>query len=103
MLTDIAKAQTDCEFGRFFKSVKSQASDLCEHSVLPRMRRPPRRVDDGASPHVFPSVEEYYRREYFEAIDIIKGELERRFAQENFLFARQTEELLLNSANAKPA
>ena len=68
------------------------------------MRRPPRLVDDGAllHVHVFPSVEEYYKREYFEEIDIIKGALERRFAQENFLFARQTEELLLNSANAKP-
>ena len=77
-------------------------SDLCEHPILLRMRRPPRRVADGASPHVFPSVEEYYKREYFEAMDIIKGELERRFAQENFLFARQTEELLLSSANAKP-
>lgn len=101
-LQTMQRLRTNCEFGRFFENVKSQASDLCEHPVLPRIRRPPRRVDDGASPHVFPSVEEYYRREYFEAIDIIKGELERRFAQENFLFARQTEELLLSSANAKP-
>lgn len=51
--------------------------------------------------HVFASVKEYYRREYFEAIDIIKGELEQRFEQENFLFARQVEKLLLKSANAK--
>ena len=41
--------------------------------------------------------------EYFEAIDIINGELERRFLQESFSFARQIEKLLLDSANAKSA
>ena len=52
-LQTLRRLRTDCEFGRFFKSVKAQASDLCEQPILPRMRRPPRRVDDGASPHVF--------------------------------------------------
>ena len=83
-LQTLQRLRTVCEFGTFFKSVKAQASDLCEHPVLPRMRQPPRQVDDGASLHVFPSAEEYYKREYFEAIDIVKGELEWRFAQENF-------------------
>ena len=44
-----------------------------------------------------------YKREYFEAIDIINGELERRFLQESFSFVRQIEKLLLDSANAKSA
>ena len=100
-LQTLQRLRTDCEFERFFKGVEAPASDLCEQPVLPRVRRPPRRVDDGAPQHVFASVKEYYRREYFEAIDIIKGELEQRFEQENFLFARQVEELLLKSANAK--
>ena len=42
-------------------------------------------------------------KKYFEAIDIISGELERRFLQESFSFVRQTENLLLDSANAKSA
>ena len=51
--------------------------------------------------NVFFFLEEYYKREYFEAIDIINGELERRFLQESFSFVRQIENLLLDSANAK--
>jgi len=70
---------------------------------LPRIRRPPRRIDDGVPQHVFASVEKYYKREYFEAIDIIIGELERRFLQESFSFVREIEKLLLDSANAKSA
>ena len=70
---------------------------------MPRIRRPPRQIDDGAPQHVFASVEEYYKREYFEAIDIINGELERRFLQESFSFVGEIEKLLLDSANAKSA
>ena len=81
------RLRTNCEFVRFFENVKSQASDLCEHPVLLRTGQPPRQVDDDVSSHVLPSVEECYKREYFEAIDIAKGELEQRFAQETFLFA----------------
>ncbi len=42
-----------------------------------------------------------YRKEYFEVIDAVKGELERRFRQQNFLFAQTVEKLLLDSANGK--
>ena len=70
---------------------------------MPRIRRPPRRIYDDTPQYVFSSVEEYYKREYFEAIDIINGELERRFLQESFSFVRQIEKLLLDSANAKSA
>ena len=70
---------------------------------MPRIRRPPRQIDDGAPQHVFASVEEYYKREYFEAIDIINGELERRFLQESFSFVGEIEKLLLAGANAKSA
>lgn len=99
----LQRLRTDDEFEKFFKLVKTEASGLCEEPVLPRIRRPPRQIDDGAPQHVFASVEEYYKREYFEAIDIINGELERRFLQESFSFVGEIEKLLLDSANAKSA
>ena len=70
--------------------------------VLPRQRRLPKRIDDGAPQHVFTAVEDLYRKEYFEAIDCVKGELERRFHKDNFLFVRSIEAMLMNSANGKP-
>ena len=50
---------------------------------------------------MFTSVEEYYRKDYFQAIDEVKGDLEKRFRQKNFLFVQSIENLLLDSANGK--
>lgn len=66
---------------------------------MPRRRRPPTRFDDGAAPHHFSTVDDLYRKEYFEVIDCVKGELQRRFCQDSFLFVRNIECLLLSSAN----
>ena len=66
----LQRLQTDDEFEKFFKHVKTEASNVCEQPVLQRIRRPPRRIDDGAPQHVFASVEEYYKKEYFEGIEI---------------------------------
>ena len=49
----LQRLRTDDEFERFFKLVKTETSDLCEELVLPRIRRPPRRIDDGAHQHFF--------------------------------------------------
>ncbi len=40
-------------------------------------------------------------KEYFEAIDTVKGELRRTFHQENFLFIRSVEAMLINGANGR--
>ncbi len=73
----------------------------CDPPVIPRQRRIPRRLSDGTSQHQFTTVEDMHRKEYFEGIDAVKGELERRFRQQNFLFAQTVEKLLLDSANGK--
>ncbi len=93
--------RNDEHFTKFFESVKSAAEDKCDPPVLPRQRRIPRRLNDGTSQHQFTTVEDVYRKEYFEVIDAVKGELERRFRQQNFLFAQTVEKLLLDSANGK--
>ena len=45
------------------------------------------------------TVEDMYRKEYFEALDSVKGELERHFQQDNLLFVRAIERILISSAN----
>ena len=81
--------------------MKNEASEKCDPPVLPRQRQIPRRIDDGIAQHIFTSVEDHYRKEYFEVIDAVHGDLQRRFLQKNFLFVRNLEQLLLNSANGK--
>ena len=70
-------------------------------SMLPRQRNIPRRVHDGEPQHRFKSVEDIYRKEYFEIIDSTIGGLERRFMQPHFDIVRNIESVLIDSANRK--
>ena len=60
------------------------------------------KVSDGEPQHRFKSVEDMFRKEYFDVIDSTVGGIERRFMQLNFLLVRNIEALLLDSANGKP-
>lgn len=68
-----------------------------EQPVLLRYRRPSRRLDDGACPHVYSTPQEYYRRRYFEVLDLIKEELGRRFDQKSLAVPKAIEEMLLTA------
>jgi hypothetical protein len=100
-LKALKSLRADSKFLSFFTSVKNEAEGLCDLPVLPRQRKVPRRIDDGAAGHVFDSVEEFYRKEYFQAIESIIGALEKRFQQPGFSIVRSAEKLLLDSANGK--
>ena len=74
---------------------------LCNPPVLPHQRQLPRGLDDGTPQHTFTSIVDHYRRGYFKAINCVKGELQRRFQQENLIFVKSIESLLVDSANGK--
>ena len=80
--------RTDEKFKAFFYAVKHESASKCDPLVMPRRRRSPTRFDDGAPPHVFLTVVALYRKEYYEAFDCVKGELERRFCQRTFFLYR---------------
>ena len=98
----LEKNRADEAFHSFFEKVKSEAANKCDPPVLPRQRQIPKRINDGASSHNFMAVEDLYRKEYFQAIDCVKGELVRHFHQDNFLLVRNIEAILLKSANGNP-
>lgn len=75
----------------------------CDPPTLPRQRNIPRRLNDGESQHRFKSVEDMYRKEYFDIIDSTIGGLERRFMQPHFDIIRNIEAVLMDSANGKAA
>ena len=81
--------------------MKEEASSRCDSTFFPRQRQILRRLDSGPSKHVLTSVEEYFRKDYYEAIDCITGELKRCFCQDNFIVVQKIESLLLDSANGK--
>ena len=87
----LERHRTDSTFHSFYQDFENEASEVCDAAVLPRKRKIPRRLDEGSSEHVFSSVEASFRKDYFEALDCVKGELEKRFHQENFMFIRMIE------------
>ena len=101
-IKSLERIRMDVKFKAFYDSVVMKATQVyCDPPVLPRRRQIPRRLDDGTPQHSFSSVEEYYRKQYYEAIDNVKGDLHRRFQQDNFSFVRSIETLLTDSANGK--
>ena len=97
----IKSQRSDVVFMEFYKHVKEEAKDLTEGPVLPRQRRLPRRYNDGATSHSFSTPEEYFRKQYFEAHDILIAELDRRFQQNAFTVLKDIENLLIDASNGK--
>ncbi|KAK7508501.1 hypothetical protein BaRGS_00000067, partial [Batillaria attramentaria] len=94
-LKNLNNQRLDEAFSRFFEEARKKAdANQVDEPCLPRGKRPPKRIDDGASPYRSPDVESYYRQQYFEVIDTVSGASEDRFHKKNFLVARQIEQVL---------
>lgn len=87
------------KFDLFFDEVKSQSSSLTEEPILPRYRKAPKRYDDGSNPHQYQTPKDRYRHAYFEVLDVIAGELERRFDQPDIKIMSDIEQLILRASN----
>ena len=59
---------TDDSFHAFYQKVVVDSRDLTEPPCLACARRPPRKIDDGSSPHVFETPKKYYRKTYYRII-----------------------------------
>ena len=96
----LVKMREDAEFDAFWERATTKAEELqLNDPILPRVRRPPKRVDSGSSPSTFPSPKDYFRKIYFEFLDNIKGEITKRFDQKNFYLYLKAEQLVLKAAS----
>ena len=66
--------------------------------MLPRQRKQPGRYKDGASEGEFPeSVEDLYRRIYFEALDLVVCGIKERFDQPGYKVYSNLEAVLVKA------
>ena len=90
----------DEEFNGFYeKALRFAEEKGIEQPWLPRNRRRPQRHDTGSEPHHFSSVKEYYRKMYYEACDLLSGELQHRFQTKEIPFVVSMEQALIKAAN----
>ncbi len=97
----LTRLRSDESYDQFYSNVIDGSKELTAPPALPRFRRPPRRPgDDSAASHEFVTPASYFRKQYFEVLDLLTSELKRRFQQKRGLpVVAVIEKVLLNAAN----
>ena len=67
-----------------------------EEPKLPKVQKIPRRLDDGAQPFAFASPRDYYRKIYFEVLDIVINCFDDRFSKAAMTHFKEIETFLLS-------
>ena len=84
--------RSDTCFKHFYEDTKKKASDLgVDEPTLPQSRRAPLSLDATASnTHQYDNVEDFYRKNFFEVLDILTGEIKRRFESKTLIYTAQS-------------
>uniref|UniRef100_A0A3Q2UA35 HAT C-terminal dimerisation domain-containing protein n=1 Tax=Fundulus heteroclitus TaxID=8078 RepID=A0A3Q2UA35_FUNHE len=95
----IQRKRSDHVFEEFYRKVMEDSQDLTDAPVLPRQQKRHAKLDTGREPaHTFQNSVDYYRRQYFEVLDLLDGELERRFEQRDLHVAAALEHMIVSLA-----
>ena len=99
----LSTLRTDPEYKKFWDSViAKQESEGIEPPALPRRRKVPKRLEVGSGEPHFPcTIEEHYRVQYFEALDLLVLCIKERFDQPGYKVYSKLETLLLNAASGQ--
>ncbi len=92
--------RTDEAFELFFQLMERlRDSTDTEEPSLPRKRKAPKHLEvgDGDGYHS-PTIQDHYRQQYFEAIDLAISSIQDRFDQPGYAIYRNLEALLLKAA-----
>ena len=97
----LQRQRTDDVFNTFYSHTVESAKELTAPPTLPRYRQPPKRLDDSlSSGHRFSTAESYFRKQYFEVLDLLISELQRRFQQKRGMpVVAVIERVIMNAAN----
>ena len=90
------------KFNYFYDQVVADSHELTSEPSLPRKRKVPRKINDGASPHEYRSPRERHRHLYFEVTELTAGEVERRFVQPDIQLISAIESTILEFSNNTP-
>lgn len=81
LITHYQSLRAESKFDRFYDDVLELSAGLTDEPSLPRYRKLPKRLDEGVAPQ---TPKERFRHIYFEVLELVKGEMERRFNQAGF-------------------
>ena len=92
----LQSVRSDGDFNLFWKYLENRCSGLEVSSpALPRRKRVPRRFQVGEAEPEYPkTVQDHYRRIYFEVIDVLVAAICKHFDQQGFQMLQKLETLL---------
>ena len=99
LVKHLKSQRTESKFDAFYMDVVQQASTKTDSPSLPRARKASRRFDPGQSPHRYSVPKDRHQHIFFEALEIVIGEVEQRFEQADLKITEEIEHLLLSVAN----
>ena len=99
----LKQMRSDESFRLFYNLVDTNHQKAgVDEPILPRKRKAPRRFEVGSSDGFHsPTVQDYYRYKYFEALDAAISSITDRFNQPGYAIYRNLEELPVNAARGK--
>ena len=97
----LERQRDDLAFKSFYSSVVEEARELTSEPTLPRQRHIPCRKNDGAPNHQFQSPEDFFRKQYYEVLDLLISEITQRFNQPAFSVLQEMERMIIDSCNGK--
>ena len=93
------RQRSEATYDLFYSHVLDKSNNLTDQPTLPRQRRLPKRIDSGSTAYQFDNPKLYFKRQYFEVLDVITAELKHRFQQDRDMpIAALLEKTLLDAA-----
>lgn len=95
------KLRGDAEWNTLWKCCIEEAQALhIDEPAVPRLRRPPRRIDSGSDPAAF-SPHDYYKAIFFEFLDTIVGTMTERLEQRGLEIYRTIDNTPVEAGNGR--
>ena len=99
-MSALTSARDDNSFNDIWKKTCEDALTIgVQEPVVPRRRRPPRRLDNGSEGYQDETCEDLYRRVYFSSVDAVMSCLDNRFQSPAFGVARDIEVAIVEAVN----
>lgn len=93
------RQRSDAAYDLFYSYVLAKSESLTDQPTLPRQRRLPKQIHSRSTGHQFDNPNVYFKKQYFEVLDVIIAELKHRFQQERVMhIAAMLEKTLLDAA-----
>ena len=106
LLRYLNEMRSDEIFSKLFEDSKTMCSDLSlEQPSLPRRKRAPKKMRDYygslSTDHACDTVEQYYKTQFFEVIDLLTTQIKDRFDQDTLKYLISIEDLVVHAAKGE--